>query len=290
VLPPRKERPADQDRTQSQPRWSQGRTDARPVQNPRLTISPRDPAGGLPTGRRTHAEAPGGSSERRFEKPFRPAKPARPRPDFSRPSPPEDDDYVPNKKTPGFRIEPVIERPREEKPRGGGFSRPAPGGKPFRSVSGRPAGGERPFRPKTDRPDRPFSSDKPFRPRTDRPAEGRGPAPSGDRPFRPRGEFRSGGAPRPVSGDRPARFSPRQDGPPSRRPKSFGAGTENREDRPREFRPRTGGAPPKKFTGARPGGPERTGPDGEPRKKERWRNSFTGKNKGRPKPKPKKDQ
>jgi hypothetical protein len=34
----------------------------------------------------------------------------------------------------------------------------------------------------------------------------------------------------------------------------------------------------------------RLGPDGQPRVKERARNSFTGKNKGRPKPKPKRDE
>ena len=242
------------------------------------------------------------------DKPF---KAARPRANFARPA--EDDDYVPTK-TPGFRIEPVIEKPREERPRSGGFGRPAQGGKPFRSPAGRPSG-DRPFRPKTDRlsdrpagrpenrPDRPFAGSKPFRPRTDqrtdRPAEGRRPAPSGDRPFRPRGEFGSG-APRSgshpasdarPSGDRPARFTPRTDGPPARGRKPFEGGARAREDRPREFRPRrefgSGGAPPKKFAGAKAGGPPRTGPDGEPRKKERWRNSFTGKNKGRPKPKPK---
>ena len=217
------------------------------------------------------------------DKPF---KAATPKANFARPA--EDDDFVPTK-TPGFRIEPVVDKPREERPRSGGFSRPAPGGKPFRPAAGRPSSGDRPFRPRTDRPDQ----------RTDRTAEGRGPTPSGDRPFRPRGEFRPGGPSRPASGERPARFTPRTDGPPTRRPKPFGGAegrTESREDRPREFRPRPGGAPPKKFAAARPGGsrsgapgtgPGKTGPDGEPRKKERWRNSFTGKNKGRPKPKPK---
>jgi 23S rRNA pseudouridine2605 synthase len=221
------------------------------------------------------------SPTKRFggDKPF---KAAPPRANFARPE--EDDDYVPTK-TPGFRIEPVVDKPREERPRSGGFGRPAPGGKPFRPAPGRPSSGDRPFRPRTDhRPDRP-----------DRPAEGRGPASSGDRPFRPRGEFRPGGPSRPqsrpTSGERPARFTPRTDGPPARRPKPFEGGLGSREDRPREFRPRPGGAPPKKFAGAKAGaprtGPAKTGPDGEPRKKERWRNSFTGKNKGRPKPKPK---
>jgi 23S rRNA pseudouridine2605 synthase len=239
---------------------------------------------------------------KRFDR-DKPFKPTAPRANFARPAPPaDDDDFVP-KKTPGFRIEPVTERPREERPRSGGFSRPAPGGKPFRPAAGRPSSGDRPFRSRTDgpsdRPDRPFAGSKPFRPRTDRPVEGRGPAPSGERPFRPRGEFRPGGPSRttsrppsrPASGDRPARFAPRTDGPPARRPKAFEGGAGSREDRPREFRPRPAGAPPKKFAGARPAaprtGPAKTVPDGEPRKKERWRNSFTGKNKGRPKPKPK---
>jgi 23S rRNA pseudouridine2605 synthase len=212
------------------------------------------------------------------DKPF---KAAPPRANFARPA--EDDDFVP-KKTPGFRIEPVVDKPREERPRSGGFSRPAPGGKPFPPAAGRPSRGDRPFRPRTDR--------------SDRPGQGRGPVASGDRPFRPRGEFRPGSPSRPPSrppsGERPTRFTPRSDLPAPRRPKPFGGAegrTESREDGPREFRPRPGGAPPKKFAGARPGapktGPGKTGRDGEPRKKERWRNSFTGKNKGRPKPKPK---
>ncbi len=294
VLPPRKATYSEPE--EDQPR-QQRPASPRPAQSPRLAISPRDPASGLPTGRRMYAaEGPGNTGKRQFDKPFRPAKP-----NFARPKPAaDDDDYVPTK-TPGFRIEPVVERPREERPRSGGFSRPAPGGKTFRPAAGRPSGGDRPFnKPRTDRPDRPdrpFAGSKPFRPRTDRPdrpVEGRGPVrgpgPSGDRPFRPRGEFRPGAAARPTSGDRPTserptRFAPRTDGPPPRRPKPFGAGGPS-EDRPREFRPRTGGAPPKKFAGAKPGGPAKTGPDGEPRKKERWRNSFTGKNKGRPKPKP----
>ena len=285
VLPPRKATYSEPE--ENRPRQQRPAT-SQPAQNPRFAISPRDPASGLPVGRRMHVAAPGKPAGRQFDKPFRPAKP---KPNFARPTTP-DDDYEPNKKTPGFRIEPVSEKPREERPRSGGFSRPAPGGRSFRPAAGRQSGGDRPFRPKTDRSDRSFSESKPFRPRTDRPvrpAEGRGPAPSGDRPFRPRGEFRPGNASRPASGgrpvDRPARFTPRTDGPSTRRPKPFGAGAESREDRPREFRPRVGGTQPKKFTGAKPRGPARTGPDGEPRKKERWRNSFTGKNKGRPKPK-----
>ena len=282
VLPPRKSSAHDED--EARPSQQERQSGQRPAQNPRFAQSVRDPAGGLPVGRRIGAEAPGKPGGRQFNKPFRAEKP---RPDFARPKPQDDDDYVPTK-TPGFRIEPVIETPREERPRKSGFSRPAQGGKPFRPAAGRPSGGDRPFRPREDRPDRPFSGGKTFRPRTDRPAEGRGPAPSGARPFRPRGEFASGGAPRsgsrPASGERPPRFAPRTDGQPARGPKSFEGGFAGREDRPREFRPRPGGAPPKKFAGSRPGA-AKPGPDGEPRKKERWRNSFTGKNKGRPKPK-----
>ncbi|WP_263350170.1 pseudouridine synthase [Acidicapsa acidisoli] len=264
-------------------------------------------------------------------KPFRPAPPA------------DDDDFVPRSKTPGFRIEPVEDKPREKTPRTGGFDRPT--GRPFRPAGGRPAGGERPFLPQSDRSatpgNRPFrpradgppSGDRGFRPRTDRPSSGEAggkpfrPAgrPAGNRPgvgraegrtdtrsgeFRPRREFRPGGDSRPNSGERPAQFTPRGDGPPSRagRPsrttgRPTGRPTGAGEDRPREYRPgsgsRTGlrpaGGPAKKPFGAKPGaggrtGPGKTGPDGEPRVKERWRNSFTGKNKGRPKPKPKKSE
>ena len=184
---------------------------------------------------------------------------------------------------------------------------PRPAGRPF---AGRPSS-DRPFRPAGDRP----SADRPFRPRTDGPSGGR---PAG-RPFSPRpaegaSEFR----PR-QAGPRPSDSRPggARSGPPSRpgqfRDKPVGAGFSARPpraggsdsrssgprsrpfegsgDRPREFKPRDSkprefkpGAP-KKF-GAKPGsGAGKTGPDGAPRIKERWRNSFTGKNKGRPKPK-----
>jgi 23S rRNA pseudouridine2605 synthase len=210
---------------------------------------------------------------------FRADKPASPRGEGTRPLGrynAADDDYVP-KKTPGFRVEPVEEKPREERPRSGGFMRSAarPGGSAARSDS-RPA---RPFRPRTDTPGRPTSSARPA---------------AGERPFRPAS----------------ARPDARPDGAPPRRPKSFdGAG-----DGPREFRPREAGArdagprgtkpfgAPKKFAGKSfgakkfdaprpaPGGSNsvpkvRLGPDGQPRVKVRHRNSFTGKNKGRPKPK-----
>jgi len=244
-------------------------------------------------------------------KPFRPAPAA------------DDSDFAPPK-TPGFRIEPVEDRPRADRPRSGGFDRAGGGGKPFRPTGARPASEGRSFRPRPNRPDRPGSSDrpdrpaasgKPFRPRTDGPPSGeRSYRPAEGRPFRPgsrpdsRPGSRFGSRPdsRPASrpdsrtgsrssSERPAQFTPR--------PKPFGAKPfGSADDRPREFRPRTGDGPPKKFAGARssrpaspsrPGGPSRpgakgkTGPDGEPRVKERWRNSFTGKNKGRPKPRPK---
>jgi 23S rRNA pseudouridine2605 synthase len=244
------------------------------------------------------------------DKPFRPAKPA-----FARPA--EDDSDIPPPKTPGFRIEPVIDVPRDERPRrSGGFDRAGQGAKPFRPAAGRssspggpaPAGGERLFKPRATGPAR---EGAPFRPRTE---SGRS-ASTGARPFRPgakpAGRFgpgaartdrpartdRTAGSDRPDRTnrpDRPARpFTSRSGsgpgGPPSGRAKSFGVG----DDRPREFRPRAGSTRPS--GGARPakpafGGKPKTGPDGEPRIKERWRNSFTGKNKGRPKPKPKKDE
>jgi len=123
------------------------------------------------------------------------------------------------------------------------------------------------------------------------------------------GGFSRPGAARPSGPGRPVRPSARPDGAPSRRPKPFDAeGGGSREFRSREFRPRDSkpfGAPKKfagkpfaakKFDAAKssqspaPGGSNsvpkvRLGPDGQPRVKERHRNSFTGKNKGRPKPK-----
>jgi 23S rRNA pseudouridine2605 synthase len=312
---------------------------------------------GFRTGSKPAFRQDGPSKRFGGDKPF---KAAAPRVNFARPSAaPDEDDSVP-RKTPGFKIEPV-----EDKPRGGRSDRPSPGGrpfrqrtdgpdgrdsssgsnrtgfaggaKPFRPAGGRPGSGDRPFRSQTDRPasgGRPFrprtddgppaGGSKPFRPRpdssSDRPAfGGKSSRPSGDRPaagrsgeFRPRpsgsGPSRSGppraGEFRPKSdfragGDRPARFTPRDDGAPGGRSKPFDG------DRPREFRPREtksfGG--PKKFGGAKsfgakkfdspkpqPGGRNsvpsgKLGPDGQPRVKVRARDSFTGKNKGRPKPK-----
>ena len=335
VLPPRKAGPVEPEFDE---RPARQQSDFNPDYKPGFRT------GGKPAFR--SEGRPGNKPAFRSDRPSNPSgagKPFRPAP------PPEDDDFVP-RKTPGFRIEPVEDKPREKTPRSGGFDRPA--GKPFRPAGGRPAAGERPFRPQSDRPaagirpfrpraDGPPSGDRGFRPRTDRPASGR-PAfgrpaagrpfdrPSGrdagGKPFRPTGrpagnrpdagraegrtdarsgelrvrrEFRPGADSRAASGERPARFTPRGDGSPSRgsRPaRPSGAG----EDRPREYRPnsgsrtasRPGSGPVKKPFGAKPGpggraGAGKTGPDGEPRVKERWRNSFTGKNKGRPKPKPK---
>jgi hypothetical protein len=206
------------------------------------------------------SDRPGSKPSFRADKPF---KAASPRGEGTRPLGrynADEDDYVP-KKTPGFRVEPVEDAPREQRPRSGGFARPA-----------------RPFQRRTDGPG------------SAGPGQGRSsssrPAPSG-RPFRP--------------GTRPGASA---DGPP-RRPKTF----DSAGDGPREFRPRDSGprgakpsGAPKKFAGKSfgakkfdaprpaPGGSNsvpkvRLGPDGQPRVKERHRNSFTGKNKGRPKPK-----
>ena len=266
-----------------------GRTDAR--DGARTGSKPPFKSGYRADGPRFDAGARGAG------KPFRPAKPA-----FARPA--EDDSDIPPPKTPGFRIEPVIDTPRGERPRrSGGFDRTGQGAKPFRSAPGRPLSGDRPFKPGAGAPAR---DGAPFRPRT----EGGRTESTGARPFRPgvkpAGRFgndrpartdRITGTDRPDRTnrtDRPGRpFTPRSgsgpDGRPSGRAKPFSGG----DDRPREFRPRAGSVRPS--SGARPakpafGGKPKTGPDGEPRIKERWRNSFTGKNKGRPKPKSKKDE
>jgi len=345
ILPPRKAGPIEPEFDEKP---ANRKSDFNPDYKPgfRTGAKPAFRSEGRPAGRPT-----GRPSDRAGSKPAfrtdRPGKPSRPAP------PPADDDFVPRSKTPGFKIEPVEDRPRASTPRSGGFDRSS--AKPFRpagarQTGARPTGGERPFRPQQDRPttgNRPFRprTDAPptgdrgpsrgpgrgpgrsdgeartFRPRTDRPdsgrpfrpasrpgadrAEGRSDARPGSRPstrtgeFKPRREFRPGarqGADsRSGTGERPPRFAPRGDGPPSRttRPaRPAGAG----EERPREYRPkpagRVGGGPAKRPFGAKPApggraGAGKTGPGGEPRVKERWRNSFTGKNKGRPKPKPK---
>jgi len=242
VLPPRKPRPEADEPAQGA---------FNPDYKPGFRASER-PSGGRPAFRkdgspkrfgdseRPRAGSRGGSRQERHPFPLA-----------------ADDDYVPTK-TPGFKIEPVADAPRDNTrsrgPREGGrnFDRPRPSGP--RPTGPRP-GGSRP--------------------------------PAGDRPFRPRPQGAEG------SSNRPA-FN-RNAGRPAGGPRSFGdrprpAAGGDRSDRP--FRP----SAPKKFAGAKPtgagAGPKkpsasRTGPDGEPRVKERWRNSFTGKNKGRPKPKPK---
>jgi len=213
----------------------------------------------------------------------RPAKPASPRGEGTRPLGrynAADDDFVP-KKTPGFRIEPVEDKPRAERPRSGGFSRPGGTDRPFRARPERSDSGRSSSdRPNSNRPtsDRPASA----RPSSDRPAPG-------GRPFRP-GVRPGGAAPgRPKTfdsaGEAPREFRPRDSGPREAGPrgaKPFGA--------PKKFAGKSFGA--KKFDAAKPapGGRNsvpkvRLGPDGQPRVKERHRNSFSGKNKGRPKPK-----
>jgi 23S rRNA pseudouridine2605 synthase len=348
VLPPRKAGPVE---PEIEDRPSRGGSDFNPDYKPGFRTgskpafrSDRPARPGKPFG-----ATPAGPREDR--KPFRPATS---RTDAVRPAPPaDDDDFVP-RKTPGFRIEPVEDkprsvrpprpsvpsagsgkpfRPRTDSPRPGGF---AGGAKPFRPSGGdrpsqsrpyqprtdRPAAGARPYRPRTDAPPaadrgsdrgfRPTRSDgpgrgfarptgdaKPFRSRTDRPDSDR---PRSDRPS-------TGAGARSSSGSRP--FRPGGDarpGPGSRPARPFRSG----DDRPREFRPRTGeprsdrpsSGPAKKFGSARPSaggrpgtgtsksgpsksGPAKTGPDGAPRDKGRWRDSYVGKNKGRPKPKPK---
>jgi 23S rRNA pseudouridine2605 synthase len=217
-------------------------------------------------------------------------KSAGPRRDFVRPA--DDDDWVPTK-TPGFKVEAV-----EDKPRAPRFDRPAPGGRPpFRPrTDGHPSGGSRAGGGK---PFRPAGGDRPFRPRTDGPPSGPG-ARAGARPFRPDsrpdsrparpagegGEFKPRGEFKPA-GARTQRFAPRPDGPRTDGPRSAGS----RSERPAFGSPKKFGGPkpfgsPKPFGGAdRPRSAGSTGSDGAPKKKERWRDSFTGKNKGRPKPK-----
>jgi len=212
-------------------------------------------------------------------------------------------------------------RPRSETPnrsRTGGFGG---GAQPFRPEGRGPSASDRPASPQNDRPSR--LSERPFRPRTggdskpfrqgsspDRSGfKSRPSRPGGDRPNSPRtGEFR----PRPAGSAPPRSGSERSGQPrtgefrPSERSKPFeGAG-----DRPREFRSRDskGFGGPKKFGGAKPFGARKfegakpapggrdsvpsgkLGPDGQPRIKVRARDSFVGKNKGRPKPKGKRDE
>ena len=252
----------------------------------------------------------GGSRDDR--KPFRPA---RPREEF-RDHEPEEFGAEPIPRTPGFRVEPVPDAPRAPRPPRAEFfaenpaGRPA-AGKPFRSEGSRPASGDRPTsgarpfrkpegRPSSARPTgrpagKPFGAAKPYENRPARPfrerdeERGTGPRSTGERPSSPRpsgpgrenregrGEFR----PRRNFGDGEERpRSPRPAGRPS------GPGRPRTGDRPGPAggnRPRPFGASGPAQPGSRPKREE-----GEaPRVKNRWRNSFEGKNKGRPKPKKK---
>ncbi len=284
VLPPRKPRPElDDDAT---PQKGAFNPDYKP---------------GFRTGDKPAGARPSRPAERSFDgppkrfgagKPFRPAAASRPM---------DDDDWVPTK-TPGFKIEPVEEKPRAERPRSSGprsFDRTGPASgpaRPFRPAGARPAAGGRPFRPREDGP----SSEG----RSSRPASG----------SREGGNTFNRNAGRPASGFKSFGDRDRGSSRPAR-PAGAGFGTGSTErsgsrpfrpagdDRPRESRPESRSGAPKKFASSRPSaagprksgpaksgpakpGAPRTGPDGEPRIKERWRNSFTGKNKGRPKPKP----
>ena len=332
---------------------------ARPAKFDQPRQAERDSPQGRPAGRPMHIVAEGAEGAESPKKSFRPEaqkpfRPAAPKPDAPTKPPtgrertgrhPREDDYVLTK-TPGFRIEPVVEAPREQRPprpagafRPSGERRPAasagfkgaakpferkpserggerrapegrpfrPAGKPFRSADkpfrlankpgdagarpagGRSASGDRPFRG----PDKPFrSSDKPFRP-SEKPFR------SDDKPFRP--SSRPAGT-RPT-GTRPAGTRPAGTRPAGARSGGSFAGSgrpagrprrdaEGGEGRPREFRPRTAPEGGRGF-GDKPSRPAAGGPKREEtgggRVKNRWRNSFTGKNKGRPKPKPKKD-
>jgi 23S rRNA pseudouridine2605 synthase len=240
----------------------------RSVRSGRTDRSDRSAPGGRPF--RPRAAGPGGAGFAGGSKPFRPAGDKRP-------------------------FQPAGDRP-------------APGGRPFRS---RDEGDSRPFRP---RPASSSAGPGSAGPGSERSGSGRSgsempgrPARDfGDRSSRPprTGDFRPAGKSRPGFAERPARFTPRgEGGAPAGRPKTFdGTG-----DRPREFRPREskGFGGPKKFAASKsfgakkfdspkpaPGGRNsvpsgKLGPDGQPRVKVRARDSFVGKNKGRPKPKPK---
>ncbi|MFC5861317.1 pseudouridine synthase [Acidicapsa dinghuensis] len=198
------------------------------------------------------------------------------------------------------------DRPQRE---GSSFDRPGPKreGQGFQSRS---FGNRlpRPARP-TERPftERPSREDKGFEPRrreSSRPPERRFESrPATSRPRRSEGV----NAPERRFEPRPGTSRPGTSRPASSRP---GPSRPGRGEDANEFDRR----PPKKFAGDRPAnrapqkrafdrpkssegafqGKRRSGPpagDGEaPRKKERWRDSYTGKNKGRPKPKPRKPE
>jgi 23S rRNA pseudouridine2605 synthase len=289
VLPPRKSTPFSEDeQDRPEPRKSFGKPGGRPAP---MRQSVRDASTGMAKGKRMGAEArpaprdpaTGTATGKRLmiiEEPSRSADRPANRP-AGRPSG-------------GFEQRP-FKKPFSPRP-GSTGSRERTGG------DARPAA-KRPFVARDDRVE-----SRGFQGGTGRDSDrgsDRRPARAGGE-SRPRFEGRPGSSPRAASGQS---FRPASSGS-SFRPGRPAAGSGRRrfegtsEDRPREFRPRTESrsgvpsrsGPPKKFAGARPSGPAgrstagpKAGPDGEPRKKERWRNSFTGKNKGRPKPKPKKD-
>ncbi len=276
VLPPRKPRPElDDDATPQKGAFN-------PDYKPGFRAGDKPAAPGGPR--------PGGSSGRPLDgppkrfgagKPFRPVAASRPM---------DDDDWVPTK-TPGFKIEPVEEKPRSERPRSSGPGsfdrsgrdsgparpfRPRPEGsrsEGSRSEGARPqggraggfAGGGKPFRSTGARPP---AGDRPFRPREDGPAsQGRG-----ARTGPPAGEGSTFGrnAGRPASGfksfgDRPRPSGPRSSGPSASSGPS-GAGARPfrpaGDDRPRESRPESRPGAPKNFASSRPSaaGPRKSGP------------------------------
>jgi 23S rRNA pseudouridine2605 synthase len=201
--------------------------------------------------------------------------------------------------------------------------------RPPRPPSNRSSTGGKPFRPRSDSPSSGPSSGpgrpRPARPSSGRPASGRSfearPGASRPGPGRQSSEgrpFRPAGAGRPASAGRsdgPPRFTPRGDGPPARRPKPFApreagnTGGEFRRAKPfnaergatgrsnagRSSAGRSGAGKSFDAPKPQPGGSNskpsgKLGPDGQPRVKVRARDSFTGKNKGRPKPKSQKDE
>ena len=224
------------------------------AQDDRRGPKPNRPAFARPQGDRPQFDRPQGDrpegAKPQFDKPWsegpRPAgnRPFQPRPAGNRP----------------FQPRPFTPRPE------GSFDRPRPtgtgrtfGDRPSRPFTPRP-GGDRPsFRPAGDRPA--------FRPAGDRPSTGRPfmPRPGGDRPFTPRP-----GAPAREGGD----FRPRPQGGEGR--PSFG--------RPAFGRPTRSFDGPKPSPGgsnSRPSG--KMDADGKPHVKDRHRNSFEGKFKGKPK-------
>ena len=316
VLPPRKALPETEDGFEAKPAWNPDyKPGFRAGGKPPAVRSEGRPAGKAPfrkdgpSKRFAGARSDDRLSSRpqaRFDEsgastapPFSSGE----KPKFDRNAGREDYPDTPTEKRVKLGIEPIVERAREQRPRSGGFDRGGGGGKPFRPRTDGPpsGGGEREFRPRParDAGDRaPRSFERPAgRPAGGRPggrpegrvADGRSSGPPSE--FRPRqAGARTGGAagvrpgfsksaPARSSGGRPRGRSafgatPRSEGAPAGRPFT------GDRDGARPFKP---GAP-KKF-GAKPAGPGKPGADGEPRKKERWRNSFTGKNKGRPKPK-----